>query len=81
MMPDLCRFPASLLRREVRAGTLLWLGVAILALFPAPLMPVARLYHALCVPFPPWLTWAGWSRRCHWGSFSLWSGLSRAPHW
>lgn len=33
-------------------AALLWLGVALLSTFPAPLEPIARLYHALCVPFP-----------------------------
>ncbi len=35
-----------------RLAALLWLGVALLTLFPAPLAPIAALYHALCVPFP-----------------------------
>ncbi|MGH2616626.1 MAG: M56 family metallopeptidase [Thermomicrobiales bacterium] len=33
-------------------ASLLWVGVALLSLVPAPLAPVARLYHALCTPFP-----------------------------
>ena len=33
-------------------AALLWLTVALLAFFPAPLVPVAALYHALCVTFP-----------------------------
>src|SRR4051794_12985624 len=52
MMPDRFRFLAWSTRHQAPSGALLWLGVALLALFPAPLVPVARLYHALCVPFP-----------------------------
>ena len=33
-------------------ASLLWLGIGLLSLFPAPLAPLARLYHALCTPFP-----------------------------
>ena len=40
-------------RRIALLVSLPWLGVALLALVPAPLAPVARLYHALCALFPP----------------------------
>lgn len=39
-------------QRNALATTLLWSGIVLLAVFPAPLMPIARVYHALCVPFP-----------------------------
>jgi Zn-dependent protease with chaperone function len=39
-------------QRTALGTALLWTGVFLLAVFPAPLMPIARLYHALCVPFP-----------------------------
>src|SRR3954454_4185017 len=52
MKPTRSRPPFRLLRHQDLPGLLLWLGIALLAVFPAPLMPVARLYHALCVPFP-----------------------------
>jgi Zn-dependent protease with chaperone function len=33
-------------------AALLWLGVALVTLFPAPLVPIATLYHALCGAVP-----------------------------
>ena len=39
-------------QRTTLVTTLLWAGIFLLAVFPAPLMPIARFYHALCVPFP-----------------------------
>ena len=42
------------------AAALLWLGVALLTLAPAPLAAIATLYHALCVPFPSLLSWGDW---------------------
>ena len=46
-------FPASWARgRTWLLGCALWSGVALLAAYPAPLAVVARLYHALCTPFP-----------------------------
>lgn len=40
-------------RHFALSASLSWLGVALLALFPTPLAPLARLYHALCTQFPP----------------------------
>jgi Zn-dependent protease with chaperone function len=45
---------SSFQQQDYRAwlAALLWLGVALVALFPAPLVPIATVYHALCAPFP-----------------------------
>ncbi len=40
------------LRHGYPLPTFFWLSVGLLAYYPAPLLPVARLYHALCGPFP-----------------------------
>jgi Zn-dependent protease with chaperone function len=39
-------------QRDVLGAALLWSVIFLLAVFPAPLMPIAWLYHALCVPIP-----------------------------
>lgn len=39
-------------RQRLLIPALFWIGVVLLAFYPALLLPVARLYHALCVPFP-----------------------------
>jgi Zn-dependent protease with chaperone function len=35
-----------------RLAALLWLAVVLVTLFPAPLVPIAALYHALCIALP-----------------------------
>lgn len=51
-MSILANLPSLRSQRHVLVMALLWAGVFLLAVFPAPLMLIARLYHALCVPFP-----------------------------
>jgi Zn-dependent protease with chaperone function len=52
MMRAFAPSPSWTAPRSWLPAALLWLGVALLAAFPAPLAAAARLYHALCAPFP-----------------------------
>ena len=45
-MPDGSPAPSWAIRHDALPGSLLWLGVGLLAVVPAPLLPIARLYHA-----------------------------------
>jgi Zn-dependent protease with chaperone function len=51
-MPAIAASAGWSLHRRLLSSALFWLGVALLTVFPDPLAPIARLYHALCAPFP-----------------------------